>query len=203
MYALSRADFRLASYYAAPVLNADPNDVNANFGMAMNYYMTQQYALAEKHMGTCLRQNERQPAFWNNLAVIQMHLGRFGEARKNARRALELLPDSAEIKKTLSQIDEEEKKARAAAEKKAGKDASATPREKDRAAAPPKKEEGKAVAQPRPPANKGDAKKDDAKKDEKTVKKDVKKGAKPARPAKGAARSAKDGGKAKNGEGGK
>ena len=109
MYALNRAEFRLASYYAKPILDADPNDMNANFGMGMYFYTTQQYALAEKHISVCLKQNERQPAFWNNLAVIQMHLGRFEEARMNAEKALELLPDSAEIKKTLSQIDEAEK----------------------------------------------------------------------------------------------
>lgn len=184
MYALNRAEFRLASYYAEPILDADPNDVNANFGMGMNYYMTQQYALAEKHMNMCIKQNARQPAFWNNLAVIQMHLGRFEEARRNARRALELLPDSAEIRKTLSQIDEAEKSKAAEAEKKDGKKASVPPKKGEiRASVPPKKDERKASAQPRPPADKRDAKRD----------------ARPARPAKGA----KDGGKAKNGEGGK
>jgi len=135
-------------------------------------------------MNTCIKQNDMQPAFWNNLAVIQMHLGRFEDARRNARRALELLPNSAEIKKTLSQIDEAEKSKAAEAEKKDGKKASAPPKKGEgKASAPPKKDERKASAQSRPPADKRDAKKD----------------ARPARPAKGA----KGGGKAKNVEGGK
>ena len=171
-YALNRAEFRLASYYAAPILDADPNDVNANFGMGMNYYNSHQYALAEKHMNICLKQNSRQPAFWNNLAVIQMHLGRFDEARVNARKALELLPDSAEIKKTLSQIDEAEKKTKTAeAEKKNEKRRAAPPNE----AEPPKKAEAKtsAPAKTAAPPKATQPGKDDVKKPAKP-KKDVK-----------------------------
>lgn len=193
-YALSRAEFRLASYYAAPILDADPNDVNANFGMGMNYYNSHQYALAEKHMNICLNRNPRQPAFWNNLAVIQMHLGRFGEARMNARKALELLPDSAEIKKTLSQIDEAEKKA-AEAEKKGDKKPAATGKD-----APAKKAEKKAVEPPRPapqkkaePAKVNEKKAAEPPKAAQPRKDDVKK---PANKPKKGEKPPKDGGKA-------
>ena len=168
--------------------------MNANFGMGMYYYTSHQYALAEKHMNVCLKRNPRQPAFWNNIAVIQMHLGRFKEARVNARKALELLPDSAEIKKTLSQIDEAEKKA-AEAEKKSDKKPAATGKD-----APAKKAEKKAVEPPRPapqkkaePAKGNEKKAAEQPKAAQPRKDDVKK---PANKPKKGEKPPKDGGKA-------
>ena len=185
-YALNRADFRLASFYAQPILDASPDDVNANFGMGMNYYMTQQYALAEKYINTCLRQNDRQPAFWNNLAVIQMHLGRFEEARMNAEKALELLPDSAEIKQTLRQIDAAEKNASGEAGKK----------DESRNENVQKKAADQVAPQPKvAPLPKKDVKKDVKKDARKDVKNDAKKDARKEGPGKGGKPAKKESGK--------
>ena len=104
-FALVRADFMLARRYAEPILDADPEDMDANFGMGMSYLAQEQYSRAEEHLEKCLRRNPKEPAVWNNIAVIQMRLGRYAEAMDNAKKALDLLPDSAEIKDTIKQIE--------------------------------------------------------------------------------------------------
>lgn len=122
-FALVRADFSLARRYAEPILNVDPDDVSANFGMGMSYFMEEQFARAEEHLRRCLKRNDKEPAVWNNIAVLQLRTGRFDEAKKNALKALELLPDSVEIKDTLKQI---EKAMKDAATNKVNKVESAT-----------------------------------------------------------------------------
>ena len=120
--ALVRADFTLARRYAEPILEADPDDPNANFGMGMSYYTQKQWSRAEEYLRRCLVKNPRQPAVWNNLAMIYLYTKRFDEADRHARKALELIPESAEVKDTLKQIRE----ARAEAAKKAdGEEAAA------------------------------------------------------------------------------
>ena len=52
-----------------------------------------------------MKRNDKEPAVWNNIAALQLRTGRFDEAKKNALKALELLPDSVEIKDTLKQIE--------------------------------------------------------------------------------------------------
>jgi len=106
-FALVRADFLLARRYAEPILDADPDDADANFGMGMSYLVQEQYGRAEEYLMKCLKRNAKEPAVWNNIAVIQMRLGRYDDAMKNAKKALELLPDSAEIKDTMKQIEKE------------------------------------------------------------------------------------------------
>ncbi len=113
--ALVRADFALARRYAEPILQADPDDPNANFGMGMSYYMQKQWARAEEYLKRCLVRNAKEPAVWNNLAMIMLYTKRFDEAEKHAKKALELIPESAEVKDTLKQIRE----ARTEAAKKA------------------------------------------------------------------------------------
>ena len=49
-FALVRADFPLARRYAEPILDADPEDVDANFGMGMSYLMEEQYGRAEEYL---------------------------------------------------------------------------------------------------------------------------------------------------------
>ncbi|MGN0854135.1 MAG: tetratricopeptide repeat protein [Kiritimatiellia bacterium] len=114
-FALVRADFPLARRYAEPILDSDPEDADANFGMGMSYLMEEQYNRAEEYLKRSLVRKPKEPAIWNNIAVIQYRLGRLAEARKNALRALELLPDSAEVKDTLKKIDEAEKKSSSSA----------------------------------------------------------------------------------------
>ena len=113
--ALVRADFVLARRYAEPILEADPDDPNANFGMGMSYYVQKQYARAEEFLKRCLVRNAKEPAVWNNLAMIMLYTKRFDEAETHAKKALELIPESAEVKDTLKQIRE----ARTEAAKKA------------------------------------------------------------------------------------
>ena len=104
--ALVRADFALARRYAEPILEAVPDDPNANFAMGMSYYVQKQYARAEEYLKRCLVKNAKEPAVWNNLAMIMLYTQRFDEAEKHAKKALELIPESAEVKDTLRQIQE-------------------------------------------------------------------------------------------------
>ncbi len=104
-FALVRADFALARRYAEPILDADPDDVDANFAMGMSYLMEEQYGRAEEYLKRALVRKPKEPAIWNNIAVIQYRQGRFEEAKANALKALSLLPNSAEIKDTLAKIE--------------------------------------------------------------------------------------------------
>jgi tetratricopeptide (TPR) repeat protein len=104
-FALVRADFSLARRYAEPILDADPEDVDANFGMGMSYLMEEQYGRAEEYLKRALGRKPKEPAIWNNIAVIQYRQGRLEEAKANAQKALSLLPDSAEVKDTLAKIE--------------------------------------------------------------------------------------------------
>ena len=103
--ALVRADFALARKYAEPILDADPSDPNANFGMGMSFFVENQWSRAEEYLRRCLLRNPKEPAIYNNLAIIQLKTGRYDAALKNARKALGLLPESAEVKDTLQQIE--------------------------------------------------------------------------------------------------
>ena len=102
--ALVRADFALARRYAEPILEAVPDDPNANFAMGMSYYVQKQYARAEEYLKRCLIKHPKEPAVWNNLAMIMLYTQRYDEAERHAKKALELIPESAEVKDTLKQI---------------------------------------------------------------------------------------------------
>jgi tetratricopeptide (TPR) repeat protein len=101
---LERADFRLARSYARKVIVSDENDVQANFALGMGYFTEKQYGRAEAHLKKCLIKAPNEPAVLNNLAIVQLRLGRYAEAETNAVRALERFPDSSEIKTTLRHI---------------------------------------------------------------------------------------------------
>lgn len=105
-FALVRADFALARRYAEPILDAAPSDVDANFAMGMSYLVEEQYGRAEEYLQHCLMRAPKEPAFWNNIAVIQYRMGRLREARQNAVEAQRLAPDSVEVRDTLKLIDE-------------------------------------------------------------------------------------------------
>lgn len=104
--ALADANFALASQYADAVLKSHPENADANFAMGMLYWQQRQYARAEDHLSRCLVLSPREPAVYNNLAMVQMHLRKFDAAEKNAKRALELAPGSAEILDTIKQVVE-------------------------------------------------------------------------------------------------
>lgn len=101
---LERADFRLARSYARKVVLSDADDVHANFALGMGYFTEKQYGRAEMHLKKCLVRAPREPAVLNNLAIVQLRLGRFAEAETNALQALTHFPDSSEIKTTLQHI---------------------------------------------------------------------------------------------------
>ncbi|MBR1588369.1 MAG: tetratricopeptide repeat protein [Kiritimatiellae bacterium] len=115
--ALVRADFALARRYAEPILEAIPDDPNANFAMGMSYYVQKQYARSEEYLKRCLIKNAKEPAVWNNLAMIMLHTQRYDEAEEHAKKALELIPESAEVKDTLKQIRDARTEAAKNAEK--------------------------------------------------------------------------------------
>ena len=101
---LDRADFRLARTFAQQILESDPYDTRANFAMGMSYFTEEMYGRAEHHLKLALTRHPNEPAVLNNLAVVQLRLGRVAEAETNAVKALKAYPDSIEIKKTLQKI---------------------------------------------------------------------------------------------------
>ena len=101
---LARADFAFAGRYAAPVLRTDPDDTRANFAMGMMYYNEEKYSRAEEPLLRCLVRRPDEPAVHNNLAIVQMKLGKLDDAEEHVRLALKRLPDSVETKKTLEKI---------------------------------------------------------------------------------------------------
>ena len=112
--ALARADFALARRYAEPILSGDPDDPDANFGVGMSYYTQKQWSRAEEYLRRCLIKKPKEPAVWNNLAMVCMYTERYDEGLKCAKRALERIPESAEVKDTIKQIEEARKKANGA-----------------------------------------------------------------------------------------
>lgn len=104
--ALQRADFVLARRYAEPILEYQPNNASANFAMAMSYYTQKQWTRSEGYFHACLKTQPKEAAAWNNLAIVCMETKRFDEADKYAKKALELIPQSAEVKDTIKKIAE-------------------------------------------------------------------------------------------------
>lgn len=109
--ALARADFTLARRVGETILEVDADDPNANFGVGMSYVMQKQWSRAEKYLQRGLVKNPNEPAMWNNLAMVMMYQNRFDEAETHAKKALELIPESAEVKDTIKKIAEARKKA--------------------------------------------------------------------------------------------
>ena len=79
--------------------------------MGMSYYVQKQYARAEEYLKRCLIKHPKEPAVWNNLAMIMLYTQRYDEAEEHAKKALELIPESAEVKDTLKQIRDARTKA--------------------------------------------------------------------------------------------
>ena len=103
-FGLERADFKLARFYARKIIVNDEDDVHANFALGMGYFTEKQYGRAEMHLKKCLVRAPREPAVLNNLAIVQLRLGRYADAEKNALKALSIYPESSEIKTTLRHI---------------------------------------------------------------------------------------------------
>ena len=102
--ALSRADFRMAKVFSDVILNGDEDDPDANFAQAMYYVRTKQFARAAEFLKRALIRRPNEPALYNNLAMVELETGELESALKHANKALELIPDSSEVKNTLSRI---------------------------------------------------------------------------------------------------
>ena len=103
--ALVRADFRLGKVYAETILGADPENPDANFALGMFYESEKQYSRAEEYLIRCLIRRPNEPAVYNNLAMIEIVLGKLEAAEVNAKKALQLIPGSAAVLDTLAQIE--------------------------------------------------------------------------------------------------
>ncbi len=103
--ALQRADFTAAKPYAEAILSTDPGNADANFAIGMFYFVDELYSKAEIYLERCTRRRPDEPTFFNNLAIAQLMTRKFDLAEKNAKRALELLPDSPEVKDTVRQVE--------------------------------------------------------------------------------------------------
>ena len=109
--ALERADFALARRYATPILSADAESPDANFGMGMSYFVEEKYTQAEAFLKKALIRRPDEPAVLNNLAICCYKTGRAKEALAYAEKAVAKLPDAPSVVKTYEEI----KKAAAAA----------------------------------------------------------------------------------------
>ena len=103
--ALRRAEFQDAARYAAAVLKLDEDDPHGNFGMGMYFLMGNRYKDAEPYLRRVLVRRPDEPATLNNLSIICRKLRRYDEAIALAKRALEILPDSDEVKQTLKDAE--------------------------------------------------------------------------------------------------
>lgn len=105
--ALIRADFQLGSAYAELILEAEPDDPDANYVMAMHYIVDLgQLAMGEEYLKRCLLRNPDQPTFYNNLAMVQIQLGKLDAAETNVKKALKYIPDSAAVLDTKRLLEE-------------------------------------------------------------------------------------------------
>jgi len=105
--ALKRADFAMGRRFAIPLLNADPDDPDANFAVGMSHFIANEYAQAEKFLLRVLVRKPKEPSVLNNLAIVRYRQGRLTEALADAEAAFRVAPDSPEIKATLEHIRRE------------------------------------------------------------------------------------------------
>jgi len=102
--ALVRADFAMGKLYAETILSADTENPDANFAMGMFYVKEHQLTRAEEYLKRCLIRRPNEPAIYNNLAMVQMEIGKLDAAELNAKKALAIVPDSATVQDTLKLI---------------------------------------------------------------------------------------------------
>ena len=102
--ALVRADFSMGKIYAETILRAEPDNPDANFAMGMYYLKERQLTRAEEYLKRCLIRKPNEPAVYNNLAMIQLELGKLDAAQVNVEKALKLIPGSAAVLDTQKAI---------------------------------------------------------------------------------------------------
>ena len=103
--ALVRADFTMGKMYAETILSAEPDNADANFAMGMYYLKEGQLTRAEEYLKRCLIRKPNEPAVYNNLAMIQLTLGKLDAAEVNVQKALKLIPGSAAVIDTQKAIE--------------------------------------------------------------------------------------------------
>ena len=111
--ALVRADFTMGKAYAETIIGVDPDNPDACFALGMYYLKERQLSRSELFLKRCLIRRPREPAVYNNLAMLQIEQGRFDAARANINKALEIIPGSAAVLDTKKALDEAEKAAKA------------------------------------------------------------------------------------------
>lgn len=102
--ALARHDFQMAKAPAEKILKDNEDDPDANFALGMYHVTKKSWTDAERHMSKVAKQRPNEPAAFNNLAMIQLEMGKYNEALDNARKAQKLAPESDEVKDTLKQV---------------------------------------------------------------------------------------------------
>ena len=103
--ALVRADFTMGKLYAETILAAEPDNPDANFAMGMYYVKEHQFTRAEEYLKRCLLRKPTEPAVYNNLAMVQLELGKLDAAEINVQKALKLIPGSAAVIETQKAIE--------------------------------------------------------------------------------------------------
>jgi len=98
--ALKRTDFADATRYAATVLKLDENEPHANFAMGMYFLLGGKYVEAEPYLKKILERDPNEAVVLNNLSILCRKTHRLDEARQYADRALKIMPNSPEVKKT-------------------------------------------------------------------------------------------------------
>ena len=61
-------------------------------------------AAAEEYLKRCLIRKPNEPAVYNNLAMIEIQLGKLDAAEINAEKALKLIPNSAAVLDTRNAV---------------------------------------------------------------------------------------------------
>lgn len=102
--ALVRADFTMGKIYAETILAGEPDNPDANFAMGMYYLQERQLSRAEEYLKRCLLRKPNEPALYNNLAMLQLELGKLDAAKLNVDKALKLIPDAAAIQDTKKAV---------------------------------------------------------------------------------------------------
>lgn len=115
--ALVRADFTMSKQYADVIIVSDPENPDANFAMGMYYMKARQFSRAEAYLTRCLIRKPNEPAVYNNLAMVQIELGKLDAAERNVEKALAILPGSAAVLDTRKAVKAAREKASAAPKK--------------------------------------------------------------------------------------
>ncbi len=102
--ALRRNDFVMARRYALPVLNADPDNVYANYAMGMSNFLEERWDLAARFLERTLVKRPNDPVVMNNIAVSRWKNGRLADALFWCEMALKVKPDVVDVKENLERI---------------------------------------------------------------------------------------------------